>query len=73
MKKTSNMNGDFEYELLDVNQQVTDLREKLALLYATPFADILFWELYDASLASHGYYKLFYYEQNVLRHIIMFK
>jgi len=67
------MNGDFRFELFTENQQVVDLREKLALLYATPFADILFWELYDSTLASHGYYKLFYYEQNVLRHIILFK
>ena len=73
MKKLSNSNGDFEYELLDENQQDTDLREKLAGLYASPFADILWWELYDASLTNNGYYKLFYYEQNKLKHIILFK
>ena len=73
MKKLSNLNGNFEYELLDENQQVADLREKLALLYESPFSDILWWELRDNSLVSDGYYKLFYYEQSVLKHIILFK
>jgi len=67
------MNGDFEYELLDNRQQDTDLRRKLADLYSTPFADVLRWELRDPSLKNHGYYKLFYYEQSVLKHIIPFK
>ena len=72
MKKLSNLNGDFEYELLDENQQVADLREKLVVLYSSPFADILWWELYDPSLTNNGYHKLFYYEQNELKHIILF-
>ena len=67
------MKDNFEYELLDESQQVVDLREKLAILYATPFADILWWELKDPSLIDHGYYKLLYYEQNVLIHIILFR
>jgi len=73
MKKLSKLNGDFEYDLLDENQHDTDLREKLALLYESPFSDILWWELRDHSLVSDGYYKLFYYEQSVLKHIILFK
>jgi len=73
MKKSRNLNDDFEYELLDESQQVNDLREKLAILYATPFADILWWELRESSLIDPGYYKLLYYEQNVLKHIILFQ
>jgi len=73
MTKKSNLNIDFEYELLDENQQDVDLREKLALLYATNFVDILWWELHDPSLSNQRYHKLFYYEQNVLKHIILFK
>ena len=73
MKKSSNLNGVFEYELLDKSQQVIDLREKLAVLYATPFADILLWECREPSLFDSGYYKLLYYEQNVLKHIILFR
>jgi len=72
MKKLNNFNGNFEYELLGENQQVVALREKLAILYSSPFSDILLWELYDSSLIN-GYYKLFYYEQSVLKHIILFK
>jgi hypothetical protein len=73
MNKQSNLNGNFEYELLDENQPVSDLREKLAALYANPFAEILWWELRDHSLMNQRYHKLFYYEQNVLKHIILFK
>jgi len=73
MKKSINFNGDFEYELLDKNQPVVDLRNQLASLYSSPYADILWWELRDPSLIDHGYYKLFYYEQSVLKHIILFK
>jgi len=73
MKKSSNLNGEFEYVLLDNNQQDIDLRKKIADLYSTPFADIQWCELYDPSLVNHGYYKLFYYEQSVLKHIILFK
>jgi len=73
MKKSSNLNGDFEYELLDESQQIIDLRDKLAVLYATPFTDILWWELRDPSLIDSGCLKLFYYEQNVLKHIILFQ
>ena len=73
MKKSSNLNGNFEYELLDESQQIIGLSDKLAVLYATPFADILWWELRDPSLIDNGYYKLLYYEQNVLKHIIMFQ
>jgi len=67
------MSGHFEYELLDNHQQVVDLREKLTELYATPFSDILWWELLNPSLIDNGYYKLFYYEQSVLKHIILFE
>ena len=63
MKKLSNSNGNFEYELLDQKQPVVDLRDQLAGLYSSPFADILWWELRDLSLINNGYYKLFYYEQ----------
>ena len=73
MKKTSYLNCEFEYKLLDETQQVTDLREKLTVLYPTPFADILWWELRDLSLLNKGYYKLFYYEQSILTHIVLFK
>ena len=73
MEKSGNLNGNFEYELLDEHQQVIDLREKLAVLYASFFADILWWELRDPSLIDKGYYKLLYYEQNVLKHIILFQ
>ena len=73
MKKTSDLNSDFKYVLLDENQQDIDLREKLSFLYASPFADILWWELRDLSLKDNGYYKLFYYEQNELKQIILFK
>lgn len=73
MKKLSNVNSDFEYELLDESQKDIDLREKLANLYATPYADILWEELRDLSLINHGYYKLYFYEQSVLKHIILFK
>jgi len=73
MKKLSNSNGNFEYELLDQKQPVVDLRDQLAGLYSSPFADILWWELRDLSLINNGYYKLFYYEQSVLKHIILFK
>ena len=73
MKKLSVLNCDFEYELLGENQQVIDLREQLAVLYPSPFTDILLWELYDPSLTKNGYYKLFYYEQSVLKHIILLK
>ena len=67
------MNCDFEYKLLDETQQVADLREKLAVLYPTPFADVLWWELRDLSLVNKGYYKLFYYEQSILTHLVLFK
>ena len=73
MKKSGNLNGNFEYELLDENQQDYDLREKLVALYSSPFSDILWWKLHDTSLVRYGYYKLFYYEQSVLQHIILFK
>ena len=73
MKKLENLNSDFEYELLGENQQVADLRNQLEDLYSSPFTDILLWELYDPSLTKNGYYKLFYYEQSVLKHIILFK
>ena len=73
MKKSTILNADVEYELLDENQQDVDLRKKITVLYSTPFADILWWELNDPSLISKGYYKLFYYEQTVLKHIILFK
>jgi len=73
MKKLSNLTGTFEYELLDENQQIIDIREKLALLYFTPFTDILWLELHNPSLKNIGYHKLFYYEQSVLTHIILFK
>ena len=72
-KKSSNLNGDFEYVLLDENQQDVDLRKKILGLYSTNSADILWLELLDDSLVRNGYYKLFYYEQNVLKHIILFK
>ena len=62
----------FEYELLNENQQVADLRNKLADLYSSPFSDILLWELYDPALAKNGYYKLLYYEHSALKHIILF-
>ena len=73
MKKSGNLNGDFEYVLLDENQQDVDLREKILGLYSTNSADILWLELRDNSLVNNGYYKLFYYEQSVLKHIILFK
>jgi len=73
MKKSISFNGDFEYELLEKNQPVVDLREQLALLYSSPFTDILLWELYDPLLTNEGYCKLFYYEQSVLKHIILLK
>lgn len=73
MKKLNNLNGNFEYELLDKNQHVVGLREKLTVLYPHHYSDILWWELHDPSLESEGYYKLFYYEQSVLKHIILFK
>ena len=73
MIKSSNLNGNFEYELLNENQQADDLREKILALYATNSADILWLELLDDSLVKSGYYKLFYYEQKILKHIILFK
>ena len=73
MKKLGNLNGNFEYELLDENQQDSYLRQKLANLYSTPFTDILWWELKKSSLKENGCYKLYYYEQTGLKHIILFQ
>ena len=73
MKSFSNLSKNFEYELLDESQHDSELREKLAVLYTNPFTDIMWWESRDSSLTSIGYYKLFYYEQSVLKHIILFK
>ena len=73
MNISNNLNSNFEYKLFDENQQDAEIRNKLADLYATPFADVLYWELYDPSLIEGGYHKLFYYEQEVLKHIIPFK
>ena len=70
MKKYCDLNGGFEYELLGEDQQDIDLREKLAVLYSSPFTDILWWELRDSSLRYHT---LYYYEQSVLKHIVLFK
>ena len=73
MKKLSNVNGDFEYELLDENQQDADLRKKLTDLYSSPYSDILRCELHDPSIADSHCYKLYYYEQSVLIHLLLFK
>jgi len=73
MKKSCNFDGPIEYELLGTHQQDFDLRGKMALIYASPYSDALWWELRDPSLASHGFFKLYYYEQSVLQHIILFK
>ena len=72
MKKQCIINENFEYELLNENQQDVGLREKLASLYASPYSDILWYNLLDPS-ENDGYFKLFYYEQNELLHIILFK
>jgi hypothetical protein len=73
MKKVNHTNSDFEYELLSEDQQDIALRDKLIVLYSTPFADTLWWELRDISLMNQSFYKLYYYEQSVLKHIILFK
>ena len=67
------MKNDFEYELLDQNQQDAAIREKLHALYSSPLSDTLYWELSNPSLVHNGYYKLFYYEQAVLKQIILFE
>jgi len=72
MKKLNALHSHIEYELLDENQQDKDLREKLIYLYSSVFSDILWWELHFPSLMKNGYYKLFYYEQSVLKHVILF-
>ena len=74
MIKQGSLNDDFKYELLDENQQFVDLREKLVGLYQSPYCDILWREIKDKDpwLVKNEYYKLFYYEQNVLKHIILF-
>ncbi len=73
MNKITYLDSDVGYKLLDEKQQDICLREKLADLYSTPFADILWWELRDPSIVNNRFYKMFYYEQNILKHIILFK
>ena len=73
MKKLNNLSNDFEYELLNENQQDIGLREKIVTLYATPFCDILWWEARGYSVKNGECYKLYYYERSVLKHIILFK
>lgn len=73
MRQLSNLNDNFEYKLLNETQQCYNLREILIGLYPTYYADILWLELEDPSLANKGYYKLFYYVQNILKHIILFE
>jgi len=73
MKKTCDFNSNVEYELFDNHHQIADLRDKLASLYYSPFNDVLLWELYDPSLKSKGYFKLFYHKKGILQHIILFR
>ena len=73
MKKSNILFDGFGYELLDENQQDNALREKLIELYSTPLSDILWWEVRDSSIANNKYYRLYCYEQGILKHIILFK
>ena len=65
--------NDYDYELLDQNQQDADIRVKLNSLYSSPLSDILWFELFDPSLLNTGYHKLYYYEHTLLKHIILFR
>ena len=64
---------DNEYELFGEEYQDNALREKLIELYSTPLSDILWWEVRDSSISNNKYYKLYCYEQSILKHIILFK
>lgn len=63
---------NIEYEILGEDVLIDDLIKKLHVLYQTPFSDITHLNIYNYIPGSFCY-KLVIHENNVLKHIILFK
>ncbi|MDR2038776.1 MAG: GNAT family N-acetyltransferase [Bacteroidales bacterium] len=61
------------YTLLDEKSRVDDLETKLKTLYQTPHSDMVYLNMYDHSISQENCRKLFIYEDNALKQLLLFK
>jgi len=70
---TKKDNTYFEYALLDNYTTIQNLQERLDELYQTPWCDPAYLNIQDSSFSGDSCFKLFLYENEILKHIILFQ
>ncbi len=64
---------EVEYMILDENDTIENLRDKLTNLYESPFSDLAYLNIGNPSITEKSCYKLLVSSPNGLKHLLLFK